>query len=105
MISLGDLSLQPQQRQQIQQLRANSRAQIEQARAALQQASEALQQAVENINASDAELEKAIDQVSQQEATIRKAKILAWHDARRMLDEAQRKKIQDAAARVKHRTK
>ncbi len=104
-VDLGDLSLQQPQRDQIQQLRANSQRQIEQARRQLQQASEALKQALDNVNASDAQLAQAIDAVSQQEATIRKAKIIAWHDARRMLDDSQRSKIEAAAAKAKQHGK
>ncbi len=104
-VDLGDLSLQQPQREQIQQLRANSQRQVEAARRQLQQASAALKHALDDVDASDAELARQIDVVSQQEATIRKARIIAWHDARRVLDEAQRKKVQDAAARAKPRTK
>jgi hypothetical protein len=104
-VDLGDLSLQPPQRDQIQQLRANSQRQIEQARRQLQQASEALQQALDNVNASDEQLAHAIDAVSQQEATIRKAKIIAWHDARRVLDGDQRKRVEAASAKTKQRSK
>ena len=104
-VELGDLSLQQPQRNQIEQLRANSQRQVAAARQQLQQASAALRHALDDVDASDAELAHAIDVVSQQEATIRKARILAWHDARRVLDDVQRKKVQDAAARAKPRTK
>jgi Spy/CpxP family protein refolding chaperone len=101
-VQLGDLSLQDSQREQIRALRDNSRRQIEQARRQLEQASQALEQALQNVDASEAELEHAIDVVSQQEATIRKARIIAWHDARRVLDQVQRKKIEDAARAKAH---
>ena len=94
---LGDLSLKPPQRDAIQKLRTDSDQQVAAARKALAQASSALTKQLDNVGASDAEIAKAIDAVTQQEAAIRKARILAWHNARRVLDDAQRKKVQDAA--------
>ena len=47
------------------------------------------------------EMGKSIDAVTQQEAAIRKARILAWVNARRVLDDAQRKKVEAAAAKAK----
>jgi hypothetical protein len=95
--SLGDLSLKGPQRDQIQRLRADSDRQVAQAKAQLDRASEELQRQLDNISASDAEISRAVDAVSQQEATIRKARILAWHGARRVLDDAQRNKVEAAA--------
>ena len=45
----------------------------------------------------DAEITRLVDQISAQEAVIRKSRILAWAQARRVLDDGQRKKIEDAA--------
>jgi len=42
---------------------------------------------------------RLIDQVSAQEAVIRKARIMAWVKARRELDVTQQKKVQDAAGK------
>ncbi|MEO6775831.1 MAG: hypothetical protein ABI467_22920 [Kofleriaceae bacterium] len=94
---LGDLSLRGPQRAQIQKLRADSDRQVAVAKRQLDQASAALQRQLDNVSASDADLARAIDAVSQQEAAIRKARILAWHGARRILDTAQRKQVEDAA--------
>lgn len=101
--SLGDLSLKGPQREQIQRLRAESDRQVAQAKAQLDRASDELQRQLDNVSASDAEIARAIDAVSQQEATIRKARILAWHGARRVLDDAQRHKVEGAAQAHKGR--
>jgi Spy/CpxP family protein refolding chaperone len=99
---LGDLNLKPQQRDQIRKLRLDSDAKVAAAKRDLDRASEQLEKQLDNPAASDADISRAIDAVAQQEAAIRKARILAWHNARRVLDDAQRNKVQGAA---KHKTK
>jgi superfamily II RNA helicase len=94
---LGDLSLSQPQRDQLKKLRVDSDAKVAQAKQALQKASEALEKQLENPNASDGDIARSIDTVAQQEAAIRKARILAWVNARRMLDDNQRKKVEAAA--------
>ena len=102
---LGDLSLGGPQRDQIQKLRTASDRAVATAKKQLDQASDSLKKQLDNPATSDAEIARSIDAVTQQEAAIRKARILAWHDARRVLDEAQRKKVQDAAAKAKKHSK
>jgi hypothetical protein len=99
--NLGDLSLKGPQRDQIQKLRADSDRQVAAAKKQLDQAADALKKQLDNVSASDADIARAIDAVTQQEAAIRKARILAWHGARRVLDDAQRKKVEDAASKAK----
>jgi hypothetical protein len=99
---LGDLSLSQPQRDQLKKLRTDSDAKVAQAKQALEKASDALEKQLKNPNASDADIARSIDAVAQQEAAIRKARILAWVNARRMLDDGQRKKVEGAA---KGRTK
>ena len=99
--SLGDLSLKGPQRDQIQKLRADSDRQVAVAKKQLEQASETLKKQLDNAASNDADIARSIDAVTQQEAAIRKARILAWHGARRVLDDAQRKKVQDAAQKAK----
>jgi hypothetical protein len=94
---LGDLSLKPPQREAIARLRADSERQIEAAKHALEAAERQLHDEIDNPDTSDAELARAIDAVSQQEAAIRKARILAWHGARRVLDDSQRHRVEGAA--------
>jgi hypothetical protein len=98
---LGDLSLKGPQRDAIKKLRADSDKQVAAAKKALDQASTTLKKQLDNPASSDADIAKSIDAVTQQEAQIRKARILAWHNARRVLDDAQRKKVEDAAKKTK----
>lgn len=99
---MGDLSLDHGQREQLSKLRAESDRQISAAKSALVNAKRQLRAQLENPSASDAEISRAIDAVSQQEAMIRKVKILTWHNARRLLDDTQRGKVEGAAKRRPH---
>jgi hypothetical protein len=99
---MGGLGLQSKQRDQIQRLRADSDAKVSAAKRELDRASDQLRAELANPSASDADITRAVDAVAQQEATIRKARILAWVNARRILDDAQRKKVEGAA---RHRTR
>lgn len=94
---LRDLALKPAQKDQINKLRADSDKNVAAAKKQLDDLSAKLQTALGNPATTDAEIGRYVDQISAQEATIRKARILAWAQARRVLDEAQRKKIEDAA--------
>ena len=98
---LGDLSLRPDQREQIARLRSDTDRQVASAKAALEADSKVLRAALDNPSASDAEISRAIDNIAQQEAAIRKARVLAWHSARRMLDDGQRSRVEAAAKKVK----
>jgi hypothetical protein len=99
---MGDLRLAPAQRDQIKKLRLDSDAKVAAAKRDLGRASEQLQKQLDNPATNEADIARSIDAVTQQEATIRKARILAWHSARRILDDSQRKKVEGAA---KHKTK
>jgi hypothetical protein len=99
---MGGLGLQSKQRDQIQRLRADSEAKVTAAKRELDRASDQLRTQLANPNTSDADITRAVDAVAQQEAAIRKARILAWVNARRILDDAQRKKVEGAAH---HRTR
>jgi hypothetical protein len=96
MKSMGRLKLQPGQRQQLQQLRADSDAKVEKAKQQLERASERLRNQLEDHRASEQEISASIDNVTRLEADIRKARILAWVNARRVLDDLQRQKIEGA---------
>jgi hypothetical protein len=97
---MGDLKLTPAQHTAIAKLRTDSDKQVDSAKKALDSASDNLRKLLEN-GAGEAEVSRAIDQVSQQEAAIRKARILAWVNARKILDDAQRKKVENAAKKTK----
>lgn len=98
---LKDLALNPQQRDQIKKLRADSDVKVDTAKKQIAESSEKLRVALANPNTSDADIGKLVDQISAHEATMRKARITAWAQARRLLDAAQRKKVEDAAAKAK----
>ena len=94
---LKDVALKPVQRDAIGKLRADSDKTVAAAKKQLDDLSDKLHAALGNPATSDADIAKYVDQISAQEATIRKARLLAWANARRVLDDAQRKKIEDAA--------
>ncbi len=96
---LPDLTLKPAQREQIVKLRTSYEKEIAVARKQLDDASKRLEVALADPRIGDLEIAKYIDQVSSHEAAIRKARLLTWVNARRVLDEAQRKKIEDAAGK------
>lgn len=96
---LGTLNLTQPQRDQLKKLRADSDAKVATAKRELQKASENLEKQLANPGASNADIERSIDAVAQQEAAIRKARILAWVNARNMLDAGQRKKVETAKGR------
>jgi Spy/CpxP family protein refolding chaperone len=96
---LPDLTLKPGQREQIVKLRMSYEKEITVVRKQLDDASRRLEVALADPRTSDVEIAKYVDQVSSHEAAIRKARLLTWVNARRVLDEAQRKKIEDAAGK------
>ena len=102
MKDLGKLKLDARQRADLKRLRQESDAAVQRAKAELDRASEQLRNQLENANVSDQEITRSIDRVTRIEADIRKARILAWVNARRLLDDGQRKSV-EAAARGRSR--
>ena len=98
---LKDLALTSQQRDQIAKLRADSDKQVAASKKEIAELSEKLHTALGSATVTDAEIGKLVDQISGHEAAMRKARIVAWAQARRVLDAAQRKKVEDAAAKTK----
>ncbi len=94
---LRDMALKPAQKDKINKLRADSDKAVGAAKKQMDDLSQKLQTALGNPAVTDAEIARLVDQISAQEATIRKSRIQAWAQARRELDEAQRKRIEDAA--------
>jgi len=94
---LGDLALKPAQRDAIAKLRKESDKTVADAKKQLDQLSTKLHDALGNAAVTDADVAKYVDQISAQEAVIRKVRLLAWVNARRVLDDAQRKRVEDAA--------
>lgn len=98
---LKDLALTSQQRDQIKKLRDDSDKQVAASKKQIADLSEKLRTSLGNPGVSDADITRLVDQISGHEASMRKARILAWAQARRVLDAAQRKKVEDAAAKAK----
>jgi Spy/CpxP family protein refolding chaperone len=98
---LKDLALNPQQRDQITKLRTDSDKQVDASKKQIVDLSAKLHTALGNPAVTDAEITKLVDQISGHEAAMRKARIVAWAQARRLLDANQRKKVDDAAAKAK----
>jgi hypothetical protein len=98
---LGDLHLSLDERATISQLRADTDKQVAAAKHSLDAASDKLKKLLDNPKSNEVEVANAIDAVSQQEAAIRKARIVAWVKARNILSDDQRKKVEDAAKKHK----
>jgi len=98
---LGNLSLDSHQRAVIAQLRTDTERRVGDAKREIDRLSETLRVALDNPSSSEAEVGRYVDQISAQEATIRKARINAWMSARRVLSDDQRAQVAGAAAAAK----
>jgi Spy/CpxP family protein refolding chaperone len=103
--AIGDLrkqiTLNQKQKDELAKLRAESDRKIEAAKRDLENMSNRLQDTLGKPDADEGEVERLIDQISNKEAAIRKARVLAWVKARKVLGEDQRKQV-EAAARRSH---
>ena len=100
---LKDMALKPAQKDAIVKLRTDSDARVAAEKKQLEDASRRLETALGDPKTSDADISRYVDQVSAHEASIRKARLIAWANARRVLDADQVRKIEDAAAKKKPR--
>jgi len=98
---IKNLTLDQNQKDQLAKLRADTDRQVADAQRELDAMSDQLHDALGDLSADEADITRQIDLISQKEATIRKARILAWVRARSLLDQDQRKKV-EAAARKHH---
>jgi len=98
---LKNLTLDQSQRDQLARLRADVNRQVAEARRELEDLSNRLHDTLGDAGADPADIAQQIDQISATEATIRKARILAWVKARSLLDKDQRKRV-EAAAKKHH---
>ncbi|HLL21879.1 MAG TPA: hypothetical protein VK427_07100, partial [Kofleriaceae bacterium] len=96
---LKGMAIKPQQKQQIAEIRANADKTVAAARGRLDELSHKLEAALADPRTSTGDIERYIEQISQQEAQIRKARIVSWVKARNVLDESQRKRVEAAAAK------
>jgi hypothetical protein len=97
--NLKGMAIKPQQKEQIQRIRADADRLVGEARARLEESSKRLEGALANPRTTPAEVEKLVDEVSRNEASIRKARIVSWVKARAILDAGQRKQIEAAAGK------
>jgi len=99
MAKLGDLQLEPQQRSMIAQIRRDTDRRVADAKREIDQLSDTLKTALDNPATNEAEVNHYVDQITQQEAVIRKARLNAWMSARRILRDDQRVKVVHAASK------
>jgi hypothetical protein len=98
-VAIGDLkdfALKPAQRDAIARLRDESAARVAAVERQLEEASQRLETALADPRTSDADVVRLVDQISGHEAAIRKARLLAWVQARRVLDKDQVEKLETA---------
>jgi hypothetical protein len=95
------MAIKPQQKEQIARIRADADRTVSAARVRLDELSKKLEGALADPRTNTGEIERYVDQISAQEAAIRKARIVSWVKARAVLDDGQRKKI-EAAANKRH---
>ena len=101
MEDLGDLKLDVQTRSKLKAIRDQSDSRVAAAKRELDNAEQRLRDALENDKTSKTEIERAIDEVTRLEGTIRKARIGAWVEARQMLSASERKRVEAAARKPK----
>ncbi|HEY0191285.1 MAG TPA: hypothetical protein VGC42_09210 [Kofleriaceae bacterium] len=94
---LKGVTLDPDQRAKLAQLRTDSDRQIAAAKRDLDEMSSQLTSSLADISASEADIARQIDDISKKEASIRKARILAWVRARSLLSPDQRKLVEAAS--------
>jgi hypothetical protein len=94
---IKDMALKPSQKDAIVKLRTDSDARVAAAKQQLDDASRRLETALGNPQTSDADIARYVDEISGHEAAIRKARLLAWVNARRVLDDSQIQRIEQAA--------
>lgn len=96
---LKGMAIKPQQKEQIQKIRSEADRIVSAARGRLDELSKKLEGALADPRTSTVEIERYVDQISAQEAAIRKARIVSWVKARAVLDDGQRKRIEAAAGK------
>ncbi len=94
---LKNFALKPSQKDAIAKLRASSDLAVATAKKQLDEVSKKLETALADVKVSDTDVTRYVDQITANEAAIRKARLLAWVGARRVLDADQIKKLEAAA--------
>jgi hypothetical protein len=99
--AIGDLKklaldLDADQKAKLAKLRSESDQQVKAAKRELEELSNHLHDSLGDASTSEADIARQIDQISAREATIRKARVLAWVRARSLLRKDQRKLVETA---------
>jgi FtsZ-interacting cell division protein YlmF len=98
---LKNFALKPAQKDAIAKLRASADAKVAGEQRALDEASKQLETALANVNTRDEDITRAVDRITAHEAAIRKARLLSWVQARRVLDADQVKQLEDATGKTR----
>jgi hypothetical protein len=98
-IDLGDLSLTPAQRQALERIVADEAKVVGSAEGSLETLTDRLRSKLADPNSDEGDIARTVDAITAEEGKIRKARILAWAKARKVLDDRQRGKVQ----RARHR--
>lgn len=91
----SQLQLRPDQRAALKSLRSSSDSQIKPAKQALDALSKQLNTTLSDLNAAPQAVSQLVDQISRQEATIRKIRLNAWLKTRQILDGRQRRVLEN----------
>jgi Spy/CpxP family protein refolding chaperone len=98
-IDLGSLGLSGSQSSTLRSIIEDEQRAVQPAEQQLEQLSEQLRDTLENDDVDEAQIGALVDKMAEREAQIRKARLLAWAKARKLLDDDQRKKVHKAARR------
>jgi hypothetical protein len=100
---LDDFGVDKDQRAKLSQLRNDERSTSGAAKTRLEKASNALRAELAKTDANPTEVNRLVDQISTEEANIRKAQLKALLGAKAVLKADQQKKVQDAAKKARHK--
>jgi hypothetical protein len=92
-VDIDDLQLSPQQRGELKRIHTAEKAAIAPAARRIDQLSRELRGELETDDTSDAEINRLVDEISQQESVVRKARLSSLIKTRKLLSTAQRTKV------------
>ncbi|HVK88067.1 MAG TPA: Spy/CpxP family protein refolding chaperone, partial [Kofleriaceae bacterium] len=92
-VDLDELQLTKAQRAELRRIGRDQQVVIAPAEQKIHELSRELRKVVDEINADEGQVGRLIDQISAEEAKVRKARITAMTRTRKVLNEAQRRKL------------
>jgi ABC-type transporter Mla subunit MlaD len=95
-VDLGDLQLTQPQRDQLQQILSQEQQASDQAEQTINGLSDGLRTMLQDPNASETDVQRMVDQINSAEGSYRKARIVAWMRARKVLDQQQQDALMSA---------